>query len=185
MLFYGPTQKLFAAENFVQSLLKRCLFEKKCPDRFTNFTLAQFWVYSYHAQHQSTSSRAEALNTGEFILGTTLPRLHPPLISLQTRQVSCPQNSGVPSTCPPPWKNRMCMKPLSVSSAPCWWQDGLQVCDASGLRCRIECTRCRLLRPIIPGVRQSVCHVASLCKHGWTDRGPACGGNSRDPTTLY
>lgn len=31
---------------------------------------------------------------------------------------------------------------------------------------RIECIRCELLRPVITGVCQSICHANSLCKHG-------------------
>jgi len=44
---------------------------------------------------------------------------------------------------------------------------------------RIEYTTYGLLRPIDDPRRLSVCHaasrIASLCKHDWTDRGPAWG----------
>jgi len=46
------------------------------------------------------------------------------------------------------------------------------------------CMRFGLLRSMIPGsARLSVTrpHAASLCKHGWTDRGPAWDEDSRYP----
>jgi len=43
----------------------------------------------------------------------------------------------------------------------------------------------RLLRSMIQGVCQSVCHAASLFKHGWKDRGPAWGGDSWEPNEHY
>jgi len=32
--------------------------------------------------------------------------------------------------------------------------------------------------------RLSVCHAVSLCKHSWTDRDSASGGNSWDPRNI-
>jgi len=32
-----------------------------------------------------------------------------------------------------------------------------------------------------PGICQSVCHMASTCKRGRTDQGPACGSDSLEP----
>jgi len=46
---------------------------------------------------------------------------------------------------------------------------------------RIASTKCGQLRSVIPDVCQSVCHVLSLCKRGWTDRGPVWDGQYLGP----
>jgi len=44
---------------------------------------------------------------------------------------------------------------------------------------RIECIRCRLLRLLFPNVCLFITWLRAtlLCKRGWTDWGPACGGD--------